>query len=1851
MVSNVKKTISLILALVLIVTVLPLNVFAETPSASNAVNFGDLDQVKDQVIETIKNNAEKANVPVDTVDIGGGFVISKDVYEGIKALGGKAKVIVEVNQASFFDSWDTNLNAFKNEADKVHAEALNQVKSAVPNFVKQYDLYATLNGFTGVVTLDQLKDILSLAGKGRIAQVYISKPYHVDTVGEPISYESMQEIGVTPDMVNSAPLIGAPEAWNLGYTGAGTYVAVIDTGIDYTHENFGGYSSFPNAKIPYGYDFADGDNDPMDHNGHGTHVSGTIGGIGKAKFKDKDGNLVPLKGVAPDAKIIICKVFSDYGPYAYSADIVAAIEYLIQLKQNGVNVVAANMSLGSDKGFDDPTDPEQKAIKNGYLAGITFAISAGNEAYFEYALGPNYIGANAEGKYTSYIKDPARVGAPGASRYAITVAAVNNQGTVLQGQKLSFNNDYVMYLTSSESPDPVAVFKKQPITIVDTNSLLCEVPQGDFKGKVLLGDRGTCTFEVKVNNARAAGASGVIIGNNDADASLVSMALGSAAGTIPAVFIGGPDKLKLRSAISAAGGSLQGVFSDEIATGYAATNPNGMASFTSWGPAPNMAFKPTVAAPGVAIFSSTPGNQYATMQGTSMAAPHVAGAIAVIKQAHPDWTPEQIKQALVNTAEPISKYSPRVQGEGRINVAKAVKNNVFITYNNQPYGELGALTGNKTITLTITNKGSTTYTANITGYVTTSLEQIVYGNQGATYTVGSISTPASVTVNPGATKTIHVTIQPSTSWSNVFIEGRLLFTSSDGTRVFPFLGYFGNWSLYSDKDTINGDSKWPDNNNIIDLPWWNADTWEGLTGVYYPYGGRLYYIGRKGGQFEPKALAISAGSDYSTWNDSLVVGLGMLRNARALTIYVLDSAGKVVKTIVSENFVRAAVNSSDSTTAGLRTGWSKLWEWDGTDRNGNFVPEGQYTIRIVAMPDPLISDEANLLPTQVMDIPVKVDKTPPTIEVSRLENAVTSSQDRDGSVIVPTASVFSLVVTGTDESSILTYYFGEEWIPAGSDPLNTAIIELPVLETVRQISGTTDVDDGTILAFEIDADDGAGNITYPDNTITVNFAYDNPHTALELENFEAIADGKYLKVGFDVLNAPGATYQMTIKDGNGSVVHTATGVVTGLDTVSHQEVKYEITKGGQYTVELTVTDIYGNSASEDGTVSFLSPIISILPDVTFMVVKQGTSTGIAVSVEGTASTGTVSLNRITVEDGEVKTTVVKAVAFDGRTFNDTEFIDSTLDAGRYQVNVEVESMFGQVFANSRRVVIDGHAPALDDVKVVSDVGSITYKSEFSDNTVDVSVRTDEDTTGQLILKISDDYTYFDVYLDDDHIGGWGDTGVGGEGTFFVPVNLDIGLEDTYELRLLDEAGNESTYTINLRVMSKMITDVKLEVEGQEIYPEHGGTYTVISAPPVSGTLTFGLSEDYEIESVSVMVNETEVATESPATLTFTQAGEYTIQIRAEDNLGEKETFEFTLEVIEDRPPEIQNVTLESAGRVLELADGGEYEITLPLPVEGVLTFEASDDDEVASISVKLNGEEVATESPATLTFEEAGEYAIEITAVDSAGQITTFTSTLRVIEDVPAIIENVMLVIDDETIEPVNGGEYEITLPLPAEGLLTFDVSDDVDVASTSVKLNGTEVGNSSPVTLNFTAAGTYVVQIVAVDSAGQTSTFEFTLNVVEEIISTSFELKLEAGLNYFGLPIYVDKTLGEILPGAKVYRRSGTSWVLATSEKPMAYAVYRVSLTEAKTVELVGEPFEPSSFTLKRNTSNYISIPQMSPVNANDLFGGALTSISVITTGGTMVKVTDGVMLPGKAYVVVVSKDVTINLPSLMPR
>jgi len=1151
----ISLTTSIVVLFALLFTAVPVAVGANVGKNGSIPSLQATQKV---VLDSLKNGnlgvstAQGSNV----VTLKDGLTLPKDVYEGIVDNGGKAKIIVEVDQAV-----NTDDATYKTKAAAAHALAFARLKLLAPDAQKTADLYYTMNGFTAEVPLSQLKDVLSMEGKGAIKTITLSRRYEIND-----QQVAAFNDGALPEMVNSASLIGAVEAWDLGYTGSGTYVAIIDSGIDYKHENLGGHDTFPNEKVPYGYDFADEDPDPMDANpdigGHGTHVAGTVAGIGKGVAPDKDGNEVPLKGIAPEAKLIAVKVFSDKGQYAYDDDIVAGIEYLINLKKSGVNVVAANMSLGSTKGFDDPEDPEQKAVNAAVEAGIAMVISAGNESYSNYSV--VIPGDPEEGTAsTTYVKDVATVGSPGTTRSAITVAAVNNQGNVLQGKKLVFGDNHVLYLLSTQSPDPVEVFKKEPVELVDTGSILCEKDGKDYTGKVVLIDRGTCTFEEKVSIAKEEGAIGVVMGNNDADRTLVSMALGSVANTIPAVFVNGPDKVTLRKAIADAGGTLSVVFSDEEAIGYTAANPNTIADFTSWGPSPNLAFKPTVAAPGVSIFSSIPNGKYENMQGTSMAAPHVSGAVAVIKQAHPDWTPQQVKTALVNTAEPVLFYSPRVQGSGRINVAKAIENSVFITSasTGEPYGELGVFTGSTTLTLTITNTGSETFTATIDGYVTTSHTQYNTANQGRLAEIGTLEAPETITVEAGETATLTVVVAADQDWDNTFIDGRILFEGEDYDLVFPFMGYLGDWSIYSEEDTMEGDPRFPDNNNIIDLPWWNEDyTWTGSTGLYWPQQpGEYVALGMKADGFEPTALAISSGSPYSVMNNSLQVLLTMLRNAEKLNIVVTDEKGNVVKTIAEEEFVRGNYLESEDNPSWY-DGWDHWWFWDGTDKEGKELPEGQYFVRVEAYPGKLITGQDTA--TQGMSMPVKIDRTQPKASVS-LKEAVLVTKN----VFVPTASVVTLTLTGADESSILGYVVYEEFLPAGFDKENTAT----TLLKLSQLSGT----EGKRVPVPVSVVDGAGNAAGAFTYVI----YDDPSTKPTATLQSEVAENK-ATVKLNIAHAPGASFTLEVlSKADSSSVYKTSGVVTTADYDFIAAVK--LPGAGAYTVNVTVTDIYGTTATAE----------------------------------------------------------------------------------------------------------------------------------------------------------------------------------------------------------------------------------------------------------------------------------------------------------------------------------------------------------------------------------------------------------------------------------------------------------------------------------------------------------------------------------------------------------------------------------------------------------------------------------------------------------------------------------------------
>ena len=197
----------------------------------------------------------------------------------------------------------------------------------------------------------------------------------------------------------SVPYIRADDVWRLDangrdcarthrpcLTGQGVTIGIIDTGVDYTHPDLGGCLG-SGCKVSGGYDFVNGDDDPLDDHGHGTHVASIAAGDGA------------LRGVAPGSSIVAYKVFDAYG-FAVTDDILAALERSIDPNQDGDHsdhLDVLNLSLG---GLGDPQDVLSRAVDNATVAGIVVVVAAGN-------YGPG------GGSITS----------PGTSRRAITVGA------------------------------------------------------------------------------------------------------------------------------------------------------------------------------------------------------------------------------------------------------------------------------------------------------------------------------------------------------------------------------------------------------------------------------------------------------------------------------------------------------------------------------------------------------------------------------------------------------------------------------------------------------------------------------------------------------------------------------------------------------------------------------------------------------------------------------------------------------------------------------------------------------------------------------------------------------------------------------------------------------------------------------------------------------------------------------------------------------------------------------------------------------------------------------------------------------------------------------------------------------------------------------------------------------------------------------------------------------------------------------------------------------------------------------------------------------------------------------------
>ncbi len=569
-------------------------------------------------------------------------------------------------------------------------------------------------------------------------------------------YERTNAIGV--------PAIGAPTAWQqTGATGAGVLVAVIDTGIDYTHANFGGpgtegdftgndpatveAGTFPTPKVVAGYDFAgnlydadadDGtevpvpDDDPLDCGGHGSHVAGTVAGMGvkadkstyQGLYNDStigDGSgFAVAPGVAPEAKLVALKVFGCEGTTDLVVDALEWVAAYNVAHMVGIDVV--NMSLGSP--FGNYADPDAVATNNLVGAGVVVVASAGNEGAVPYITG-----------------------APAVASKAISVAALDAVPTLPMATiDLTAGNEPGVNMNAHPGL-PVGA----TLDVLEDGSggvkLGCDA--ADFigtSGKIVAVKRGDCAFVDKGALAVDAGAVGIIVINRD---DLPADALPTFLGYNPDVFdipmIGTTNAVQ--AALLAADGEAA-----TLSDAGTAANPtyNQITGFSSSGPRwGDSALKADVAAPGASIFSTAVGTGWngTTISGTSMAAPMTAGAAALVVQAHPAWTPLKVKAALVNTADAASVvgYTLLRSGSGAIKVDRAAKATVVATTSDGTatlsYGYVQATTAwSSAKTITITNDGSQS-----AGYT------LAASNALVKLSATSITVPAHSSVNVTAT--------------------------------------------------------------------------------------------------------------------------------------------------------------------------------------------------------------------------------------------------------------------------------------------------------------------------------------------------------------------------------------------------------------------------------------------------------------------------------------------------------------------------------------------------------------------------------------------------------------------------------------------------------------------------------------------------------------------------------------------------------------------------------------------------------------------------------------------------------------------------------------------------------------------------------------------------------------------------------------------------------------------------------------------------------------------------------------------------------------------------------------------
>ena len=734
----------------------------------------------------------------------------------------------------------------------------------------RYQFTYLTNAFTIKTAFGNLEKIANIEG---VKSVFLTPVFDPVTTAD-------------PNTAAAGAMTGVHTVWEeLGYTGTGMKIAIIDTGLDLDHPSFAAdpetnensltaadiakvltdlnayarrnvitaQTLYRSAKVPFAFNYVDSSltaDHAMDSQGdHGTHVAGI------AAANETEGTRVV--GMAPDAQIIVMKVFGANGG-AYMDDVAAALEDAMIL---GCDVV--NASLGSPRGFTSSNSEIDLIYERLESQDIVATFSAGNEGTSSYA--------NTWGTDMNRTQNPdnSTIGSPSTWPGTLSIASAENCEiqtpffALADGTKVFFTGTYQWALGQLPGMEQIIDLELEYVVIDGLGAVedyYDEEGNSLVEGKVAVVSRGELGFGEKIYNAEDAGAVAcVIVNNTDEDiySFYMNIELTDENGdpfypTIPACMIMMADG----EAMAAAEVKTMTVSKDPAPR---MTEGGQMSSFSSWGVTPDLQLMPDITGIGGNVYSTVDNGQYGVMSGTSMSAPQIAGVTALVMQHlytlypdAPDGSIRDLTEAiLMSTADPIIsagsgvEASPRQQGAGLVNAQEATTTTTYLTVGGgRPKAELGDNPNGKwTFSFEIHNFGTEDKTYTLDASLLTEAAASGYGqyfmlgeNMAVPGTVTFDKDEVTVPAGGRANVTVSIALADATKayfaqvWKNGgYVEGFVYLYNEEGVSELnmPYLGFYGDWTQAPIFDT----AYWYDNS------FWSVQPANGL-----PEGDEYYNV-------------------------------------------------------------------------------------------------------------------------------------------------------------------------------------------------------------------------------------------------------------------------------------------------------------------------------------------------------------------------------------------------------------------------------------------------------------------------------------------------------------------------------------------------------------------------------------------------------------------------------------------------------------------------------------------------------------------------------------------------------------------------------------------------------------------------------------------------------------------------------------------------------------------------------------------------------------------------------------------------------------------------------------------------